>query len=110
MRIIAIIVNFSLVFLVGILFLYIIGRIPPSGALGFRPIDDGCYGISLENKEVYGKFPKGRIWIKVLNLEYYVPDKKKNESKEGFCLGKNFWLEKESVDKKKVERGTVDGK
>lgn len=103
MRILFVMGNFFLVFLLGTLLLYIAGKIPPNGAIGFRPVDDGCYGIHFENKEVYGVFREGKVRIELFNLEYYVSAKEGNKSPEGFCLGKNFWNKerREGIDKQK---------
>ncbi len=96
-----------IVILVGTIFLLIVGKIPPSGAIGFRPIDDGCYGIGFENKEVYDKFPKGKIRIESFNLEYYVPNESEKKSPDGFCLGKNFWDKKKWEEEKKLQINQV---
>lgn len=105
MEIINFFVKIFIVFLVSFIFLYIVGKISYPGAVGLRPIDDGCYGITLNNDEVYGKFPEGRVWVKIFNIEYYIPKKVENKSPEGFCFGKNFW-DKERREKLKQE--TID--
>ncbi len=96
-----------IVILVGTIFLFIVGKIPPTGALGFRPIDEGCYGIELDNDEVYGKLPTGKIRINFFNLEYYIPKKEDNKSPRGFCLGKNFW-DMEKWEKMQKEGNNVE--
>lgn len=92
-----------IVILVAVICLFIVGKLPPTGAIGFRPIDDGCYGFGLENKEVYGNFPKGKVRVNFFNLEYYVPEKAENKSPRGFCLGKNFW-DKKNWEKKQQDK------
>ncbi|GEM_PF-1154002 len=102
MPVVNFLVKFFIVIFSVVLFLYIVGRISYPGAIGFRPIDDGCYGVAFENKEVYDKFPEGKIWLKSFNFEYYVPKKIENKSPKGFCLGKNFW------DKKRREAEVLE--
>lgn len=94
--------KFFIVILVSVICLFIVGKLPPTGAIGFRPIDDGCYGFVFDNKEVYGKFSTGKARINFFNLEYYVPREVEEKSPRGFCLGKNIW-DKEKWEKKQQE-------
>ncbi len=64
------------------------------GSLGFRPVQDECFGIIIEADDVYKSYdslpflPKGQLKTKYFNLEYDVP-RSKAEAMNGFCLGQD---------------------
>ncbi len=64
------------------------------GSLGFRPVQNECFGILMKKDDVYKSFeelpflPKGQVKTKYFKLEYNVP-RNQNEAKAGFCLGQD---------------------
>ncbi|MBT3356247.1 hypothetical protein HN784_03195 [bacterium] len=64
------------------------------GSLGFRPVQNNCFGILMKSGEVYESYetlsflPKGQVKTKYFSLEYNVP-RNKLEAGKGFCLGQD---------------------
>ncbi len=64
------------------------------GALGFRPVQNECFGILIESDTVYKSYeslpflPKGQLKTEYFSLEYNVP-RNKADAAGGFCLGQD---------------------
>lgn len=64
------------------------------GSLGFRPVQNECFGILMKKDDVYKSYeempflPMGQVKTQYFKLEYNVP-RNKDEVGKGFCLGQD---------------------